>query len=78
MTTMCLTSRPLTANSIAALVPWKEDSASGSQGGTRLATLRTTNSSPGPTSKIASGDTRESQQLMIRISGCWPFSARAS
>ena len=37
--------------------------------------LRTTNSSPGPAPKIASGATRESQQLMISTGGFWPFSA---
>ncbi|CFW45523.1 Uncharacterised protein [Bordetella pertussis] len=75
---MCLTFKPLTANSMAALVPWKDDSASGSQGGTRLATLRTTKISPGPASKMTSGETRESQQPISRISGFWPFSANAS
>ena len=37
-----------------------------------LATLRTTNSSPGCASKITSGDTRESQQPITMISGRWP------
>jgi hypothetical protein len=34
--------------------------------------LRTTNNSPGPTSKITSGETRESQQPITITSGAWP------
>ena len=45
---------------------------SGEYGGTRLATLRTTKSSPGRASKITSGDTRESQQPMTMILGDCP------
>src|SRR5690242_19115737 len=34
--------------------------------------LRTTNNSPGPASKITSGETRESQQPITITSGDWP------
>ena len=37
-----------------------------------LATLRTTNNSPGLASKITSGETRESQQPITMICGDWP------
>jgi hypothetical protein len=46
-------------------------------GGTRFAMLRTTNNSPGWASKITSGETRESQQPMIMVSGDWPRLARS-
>ena len=45
------------------------------RGGTMLATLRTTKISPGPASKITSGDTRLSEQPMIMIRGFWPSAA---
>jgi hypothetical protein len=50
----------------------------GAYGGTRLATLRTTNSSPGPVSKIICGSTRESEQAITRALGFWPSAASAS
>jgi hypothetical protein len=45
-------------------------------GGTRLAIFRSTNSSPGPASKMTSGETRESQQPMSMILGDCPAAAR--
>ena len=36
--------------------------------------LRTTNNSPGPASKITSGETRESQQPITITAGDWPRS----
>jgi len=37
--------------------------------------LRTTNSSPGPASKMTSGAERESQQAMTMVSGACPSRA---
>ena len=67
MTMRCLTRRLSTANSIAELTPWNLPPVS--YGGTRLATLRTTNSSPGMALKIVSGSTRLSLQEMTITSG---------
>ena len=72
-TTICRTFRPCTANSSAAEVEWQ--AWSGSQGGTRLATLRTVKISPGAALKIVSGAARESQQAMTMTSGACPCSA---
>ncbi len=72
---MCFTFNAPTPNSKAAETPcaWP----SGAKGGTMLATLRTTNNSPGRASKITSGDTRESEQPITMISGRCPVSASA-
>ena len=75
-TTICSTLSACTAYSSAAEVPWSWSS--GEKGGTRLATLRTTNISPGRASKITSGETRESQQPISMIFGVWPLSASSS
>src|SRR3546814_4571610 len=58
--TMSLTSSWVTANSSAADTPCRPPPVS--NGGTRLAMLRTTNISPGPLSKIMVGSTRLSEQ----------------
>ena len=71
-TTMCLMRSTWTAYSSAAETPWAPPS--GWYTGTRLATLRTTNSSPGPASKITSGETRELQQPITITAGDWPRS----
>ena len=71
-TTMCLTRKTCTAYSSAADTPCAPPS--GWNTGTRLATLRTTNNSPGPASKITSGETRESQQPITMTAGDWPRS----
>jgi len=73
-TTTFSTSSAATANSMAAEVPcW---AASGWKVGTRLATLRSTNSSPGPASKMVSGAARLSQQAITSATGDWPSRAR--
>ena len=64
------TSSCVTANSSAAETPWRP--ASFSNGGTRLATLRTTKISPGDTSKICAGSTRLSEQAITITLGLWP------
>ncbi len=61
------------AYSTAALVPWNLPS--GSNGGTRLATLRMMKRSPGAASKIAETSTRASQQAMTMAVGDWPRAA---
>ena len=47
-----------------------------SQGGTRLATLRTVKTSPGPASQISAGSTRESLHPIIRTPGRCPAASR--
>ena len=76
ITTICFTFSACTAYSSAAEVPCH--SPSGAKGGTRLATFRTTNISPGRALKITSGETRLSQQPTIITSGCWPACASSS
>ena len=62
MTTISSTSSWVTANSSAADTPWWPGVVS--YGGTRVATLRTTNISPGRASKMIAGSTRLSEQAI--------------
>ena len=76
MTMMWRTRRLSAANSSAADTPWNLPVVS--KGGTRFATLRTTNNSPGMAEKMVSGSTRLSQHETTMTSGVWPRSASSS